>query len=326
MGKLKKILLIIAIIIVALLLIYLGINYAKAGINKTKKDNNPIVTMEVEDYGTIKIELYPDMAPNTVKNFVALVNSGYYNGKTFSEITDDSIIGGFDLSNGETEEDSNKEKEDKEKEDKDKEEKNDEEKATVEGEETSEEEEYVPGPKLSNIKTLKEGEEDSAYSIEGEYVEAGYTDNTLSHQRGVISMKRDTYEDYQYQLSLLQMMGYESYIESLISLMDNTAGSGFFIVTETNTAYDGQYAAFGKVIEGMDVVDKISEAKVKESKSEDEENAEAETIKVPEKEIKISKVTVDTKGIDYGVPETSTRFDFDALFSQLLSNYSNSQN
>ena len=309
MGKIKRILLILAIIIVALLLLYLGINYAKAGMNELKKDNNPIVTMEIEDYGTIKIELYPDMAPNTVKNFVALVNSGYYNGKTISEIGEDSIVGGFDLSDGKQE---------------DFEEKKDEEKATVEGEDT--EEEYVPGPKLSNIKTLKDGEDDTAYSIAGEFVEAGFTDNTLSHQRGVISMKRDTYEDYQYQLSLLQMMGYESYIESLISLMDNTAGSGFFIVTETNTAYDGQYAAFGKVIEGMDVVDKISEAKVKESKSEDEENTEAETIKVPEKEIKISKVTVDTKGIDYGVPETSTRFDFDALFSQLLSNYSNSQN
>lgn len=309
MGKIKRILLILAIIIVALLLLYLGINYAKAGMNELKKDNNPIVTMEIEDYGTIKIELYPDMAPNTVKNFVALVNSGYYNGKTISEIGEDSIVGGFDLSDGKQE---------------DSEEKKDEEKATVEGEDT--EEEYVPGPKLSNIKTLKDGEDDTAYSIAGEFVEAGFTDNTLSHQRGVISMKRDTYEDYQYQLSLLQMMGYESYIESLISLMDNTAGSGFFIVTETNTAYDGQYAAFGKVIEGMDVVDKISEAKVKESKSEDEENTEAETIKVPEKEIKISKVTVDTKGIDYGVPETSTRFDFDALFSQLLSNYSNSQN
>lgn len=309
MGKIKRILLILAIIIVALLLLYLGINYAKAGMNELKKDNNPMVTMEIEDYGTIKIELYPDMAPNTVKNFVALVNSGYYNGKTISEIGEDSIVGGFDLSDGKQE---------------DSEEKKDEEKATVEGEDT--EEEYVPGPKLSNIKTLKDGEDDTAYSIAGEFVEAGFTDNTLSHQRGVISMKRDTYEDYQYQLSLLQMMGYESYIESLISLMDNTAGSGFFIVTETNTAYDGQYAAFGKVIEGMDVVDKISEAKVKESKSEDEENAEAETIKVPEKEIKISKVTVDTKGIDYGVPETSTRFDFDALFSQLLSNYSNSQN
>ena len=309
MGKIKRILLILAIIIVALLLLYLGINYAKAGMNELKKDNNPIVTMEIEDYGTIKIELYPDMAPNTVKNFVALVNSGYYNGKTISEIGEDSIVGGFDLSDGKQE---------------DSEEKKDEEKATVEGEDT--EEEYVPGPKLSNIKTLKDGEDDTAYSIAGEFVEAGFTDNTLSHQRGVISMKRDTYEDYQYQLSLLQMMGYESYIESLISLMDNTAGSGFFIVTETNTAYDGQYAAFGKVIEGMDVVDKISEAKVKESKSEDKENAEAETIKVPEKEIKISKVTVDTKGIDYGVPETSTRFDFDALFSQLLSNYSNSQN
>lgn len=309
MGKIKRILLILAIIIVALLLLYLGINYAKAGMNELKKDKNPIVTMEIEDYGTIKIELYPDMAPNTVKNFVALVNSGYYNGKTISEIGEDSIVGGFDLSDGKQE---------------DSEEKKDEEKATVEGEDT--EEKYVPGPKLSNIKTLKDGEDDTAYSIAGEFVEAGFTDNTLSHQRGVISMKRDTYEDYQYQLSLLQMMGYESYIESLISLMDNTAGSGFFIVTETNTAYDGQYAAFGKVIEGMDVVDKISEAKVKESKSEDEENAEAETIKVPEKEIKISKVTVDTKGIDYGVPETSTRFDFDALFSQLLSNYSNSQN
>ena len=309
MGKIKRILLILAIIIVALLLLYLGINYAKAGMNELKKDKNPIVTMEIEDYGTIKIELYPDMAPNTVKNFVALVNSGYYNGKTISEIGEDSIVGGFDLSDGKQE---------------DSEEKKDEEKATVEGEDT--EEEYVPGPKLSNIKTLKDGEDDTAYSIAGEFVEAGFTDNTLSHQRGVISMKRDTYDDYQYQLSLLQMMGYESYIESLISLMDNTAGSGFFIITETNTAYDGQYAAFGKVIEGMDVVDKISEAKVKESKSEDEENAEAETIKVPEKEIKISKVTVDTKGIDYGVPETSTRFDFDALFSQLLSNYSNSQN
>ena len=309
MGKIKRILLILAIIIVALLLLYLGINYAKAGMNELKKDKNPVVTMEIEDYGTIKIELYPDMAPNTVKNFVALVNSGYYNGKTISEIGEDSIVGGFDLSDGKQE---------------DYEDKKDEEKATVEGEDT--EEEYVPGPKLSNIKTLKDGEDDTAYSIAGEFVEAGFTDNTLSHQRGVISMKRDTYDDYQYQLSLLQMMGYESYIESLISLMDNTAGSGFFIVTETNTAYDGQYAAFGKVIEGMDVVDKISEAKVKESKSEDEENAEAETIKVPEKEIKISKVTVDTKGIDYGVPETSTRFDFDALFSQLLSNYSNSQN
>ena len=321
MGKIKKILLILAIIIVALLLLYLGINYAKAAINETKKDNNPIVTMEVEDYGTIKIELYPDMAPNTVKNFVALVNSGYYNGKTFSEITDDSIVGGFDLSNGETE-DSKEESKDENKD----EEKNEEEKATVEGEDTSEDEEYVPGPKLSDIKTLEDGEEDSGYSIAGEYVEAGYTDNTLSHQRGVISMKRETYEDYQYQLSLLQMMGYESYIDSLISLMDNTAGSGFFIVTDTNTSYDGQYAAFGKVIEGMDVVDKISEAKVKEEKSDDESSSEETAKEVPEKEIKISKVTVDTKGVDYGEPVTSTRFDFDALFSQLLSSYSNTQN
>ena len=116
----------------------------------------------------------------------------------------------------------------------------------------------------------------------------------------------------EYELSLLQMMGYESYIETLISLMDDTAGSGFFIVTKTNTSYDGQYAAFGKVIEGMDIVDKIAEA---------EEGNETETT-TPAEEIKITNVTVDTKGVDYGTPETTTRFDFDALFSQLLSSYS----
>lgn len=306
MRSLKKIVLILAILIVAIMLIYLGITYAMAGANNVKKDNNPIVTMEVENYGTIKIELYPDMAPNTVKNFVALVKSGYYNGKTISEIGEDSITGGFDLSTGE-------EKASEESKD---------EAATVEGEE-SEEEEYVQGPKLSNIKTLAEGEEDTAYSIAGEYVEAGYTDNTLSHQRGVISMKRETYEDYQYELSLLQMMGYESYIETLISLMDDTAGSGFFIVTDTNTAYDGQYAAFGKVIEGMDVVDKISEAELKTEKDEEGNKTKTTT---PKEEIKIKNVTVDTKGVDYGVPTTTMRFDFDALFSQLLSSYSDSQN
>ena len=305
MKKFKKVVLILAILLVLLMLIYLGIAYASAAINKINNDSNPVVTMEIENYGTIKIELYPDMAPNTVKNFVALVNSGYYNGKTISEIGEDSIVGGFDISTGEEETTE------------DTEEATEEESATVEGEET--EEEYIQGPKESDIRTLAEGEEDFGYSIAGEYVEAGYTDNTLSHQRGVISMKRETYEDYQYELSLLQMMGYESYIETLISLMDDTAGSGFFIVTKTNTSYDGQYAAFGKVIEGMDIVDKIAEAEV--TTSEDEEGNETETT-TPAEEIKITNVTVDTKGVDYGTPETTTRFDFDALFSQLLSSYS----
>lgn len=298
MKKLKKIVLILAIALVAGMLIYLGITYALAGIDAVKKDTNPVVTMEIENYGTIKIELYPDMAPNTVRNFITLANNGFYNGKTISEIEDGKILGGFDLSTGEEE--------------------TSEDEAT-EAEAEVETEEYVQGPKLSDIKTLAEGEEDSAYALAGEFVEAGYVNNTLSHQRGIISMARETYNDYQYELSLMQMMGYESYLETLITLMDDTAASGFFILTDTDTSYDGQYAAFGKVVEGMDIVDKIAAAEV--VVEEDSEGNETKTT-TPKDEIKITKVTVDTKGVTYPAPETTTKFDFNSLFSTLLSNYS----
>ena len=299
MKNLKKSVLILAIVVVTGMLIYLGITYALAGIDNVKKDNNPVVTMEIENYGTIKIELYSDMAPNTVRNFVTLANNGFYNGKTISEIEDGKVIGGFDLSSGEETKEPKEEKKD--------------EKAEVETEE------YVPGPKLSNIKTLAEGEEDTAYALAGEFVEAGFVNNTLSHQRGVISMARETYNDYQYELSLMQMMGYESYLETLISLMDDTATSGFFILTDANTSYDGQYAAFGKVIEGMEIVDKIAEAEL--VVEEDADGNETKTT-TPKDEIKITKVTVDTKGVKYPAPETTTKFDFNSLFSSLLSNYS----
>ena len=132
-------------------------------------------------------------------------------------------------------------------------------------------------------------------------------------------MARETYNDYQYELSLMQMMGYESYLETLISLMDDTATSGFFILTDANTSYDGQYAAFGKVIEGMEIVDKIAEAEL--VVEEDADGNETKTT-TPKDEIKITKVTVDTKGVKYPAPETTTKFDFNSLFSSLLSNYS----
>ena len=77
MKVFKKIILVLAILTLIGILIFLGINYAEAGMNKIKKDSNPVVTMEIENYGTIKMELYPDMAPNTVKNFITLANNGY---------------------------------------------------------------------------------------------------------------------------------------------------------------------------------------------------------------------------------------------------------
>ena len=158
--------------------------------NKAKKDSNPIVTMEIENYGTVKMELYPDMAPNTVKNFITLVNNGFYNGKTISEIGDSAITGGFDLSTGE--ENKDKKEDDKKKDN------------TKEDADTTEEDKYVQGPKLSNIKSLGEKEEDTAYSIKGEFVEAGYTDNTLSHQKGILTMARKTYNDYLHSFYLYQ--------------------------------------------------------------------------------------------------------------------------
>lgn len=317
MKVFKKVIIVLAILTLIGILVFLGINYAEAGMNKVKKNSNPIVTMEIENYGTIKMELYPDMAPNTVKNFITLANNGYYNGKTISEVGESTISGGFDLNTGKEESKDEKEKDSK-KDDKKKD------------AETEESEEYIIGPKLSDVRTLEKDEKDSAYSIKGEFVEAGYTDNTLSHQKGVITMARKTYNDYQNQISLMQMMGQESYLSTIISLLNDTAGSGFSIMTKNDISYDGEYAAFGKVIEGIEIVDKISKVECKKQetdKSEDKkEDNDENVVMTPKKEIKITKMTVDTKGIKYGAPEMTGKVDFESLFSQLMSSMQSGNN
>lgn len=135
-------------------------------------EKNPIVTLEVADYEPIKIELYPEIAPNTVNNFIFLVNQGFYNGLTFHR-----IIKGFMIQGGCPTE-------------------------------------TVPA--------------DHDYSIKGEFSGNGFK-NDLKHTAGVISMAR--------------------------SMMPDSAGSQFFIMHKDAPHLDGQYAAFGKVIEGLDVVD-----------------------------------------------------------------------
>ena len=137
---------------------------------------NPVITIEMEDGGIIRAELYPDTAPNTVRNFLSLVQKGFYNGLIFHRVIEDFMIQG----------------------------------GCPEG----------------------SGMGDPGYSIKGEFTE-NHFQNELKHTEGVLSMARSMHPD--------------------------SAGSQFFIIHKTSPHLDGSYAAFGKVIEGMDVVNRIAE-------------------------------------------------------------------
>ena len=279
MEKVKKILLILIVLVLICAIGWVSVNFV---LSKTDKKSNPVVTMEVEGYGTIKIELYPDMAPNTVKNFVKLAQRGFYNEKTFTDIEDGLIRGGLT----ETENSD----------------------GTIK----------LEGPKTSNLHDLADGEKDTEYSIKGEFIENGFNTNTLSHQKGTISMYRKTYNDYQQEMAMVKMMGYSSYVDTLLNELYDSQSGGFFITTEDKTSLDGTYAAFGRVTEGMDVVEKIS--KVELQKSTGDDGTESTTTK-PVTAPVIKNVTVETYGVDYGDPEVRDLFDFDAIFSVFMQNY-----
>ena len=169
---------------------------------------NPIVTFEMQDGKTFKAELYPEIAPNTVNNFLSLVKKGFYDGIIFHR-----VIAGFMIQGGD--------------------------------------------PK--GIGTGGPG-----YCIRGEFTSNGFK-NTLAHKRGVLSMAR--------------------------AMSPNSAGSQFFVMHEDAPYLDGQYAAFGKVIEGMDVVDAIA-------------NTKTDSRDKPVSEQKMKKVTAETFGVEYPEPET----------------------
>jgi len=171
-------------------------------------NKNPIVTIEMENGDVIKAELYPEIAPNTVNNFLSLIKKGYYDGVIFHR-----VIPGFMIQGGDPE-------------------------GTGMG-----------GP---------------GYSIRGEFTHNGFT-NDLKHTPGVLSMAR--------------------------TMVPDSAGSQFFIMHETSPHLDGEYAGFGKVIEGMDVVDRIARVKTDYSDR-------------PMEEQKMEKVTADTFDVDYPEPET----------------------
>ena len=171
------------------------------------KMNNPIVTIEMENGKVIKAELYPEIAPNTVANFLSLAGSGVYDGLTFHR-----LIYGFMIQGG-----------------------------CPEGTGTG-------GP---------------GYHIKGEFAANGFK-NDLKHTEGVLSMAR--------------------------AMMPDSAGSQFFIMHKTSPHLDGQYAAFGKVVEGMDVVNEIAEC-------------DTDFMDKPLDPQVIKCMTVETFGQDYPEPE-----------------------
>ncbi len=244
--KTKNIIWIIALILVIVLIASLGYGYYKKATMEVK---NPIATMEVENFGSIKIELYPELAPDTVANFITLANRGFYDGLTFHRIVKDFMIQGGDK----------------------------------EG----------TGSGSATMKDLKDDGDETAYTIKGEFIANGVEKNKLKFEEGVLGMARSDYT--------------QNYSPSLTEESYNSGSSQFFIMTKNNTSLNGYYTAFGKVIEGMDIVHKLEEVEVKAAdNAEETTNVEVST---PVNPPKITSLKVETNGVDYGLPKTLEPFD-----------------
>ncbi len=256
--KIKFVATIIAIILVLGLIAYVTNTIIK---KQNFYVQNPLATIEVENFGTIKVELYPNYAPETVANFIALANNGFYDGLTFHRTIPDFMIQGGDP-NGD-------------------------------------------GTGNATLKDLGQ-DSDEEYTITGEFIANGNNDNTLKHERGVISMARSDYSSYSASLAT------EGY---------NSASCQFFITTEDSTdSLDGLYAAFGKVTEGMDVVDAISNVEVETRETQTDSNSEL-TQDRPVNPPVITSIRVETYGINYGMPETREPFDINSWYMSQMYGY-----
>lgn len=169
--------------------------------------SNPIITITMQDGSVMKGELYPEIAPNTVNNFISLVKKGYYNGLIFHRV--------------------------------------------------------IPGFMIQGGCPDGTGMGDPGYSIKGEFTQNGFK-NDLKHTKGVLSMAR--------------------------TMAPNSAGSQFFIMHQTSPHLDGAYAAFGKITEGLDVIDAIA-------------GVRTDFRDKPLEDQVIKSMEIDTLGVDYPEPE-----------------------
>ena len=260
MKLLKNALILVLIVALFVLLGVLGYGIYNYYFKQTP---NPVVTFELENYGTVKMELYPEYAPNTVANIIKLVESGYYNDKVFYGKDGICLYIGRN----------------------------------------SEGEAVIPTASLVDPNVEKDSENDIQYQIKGEFVANGFEGNTLSHEKGVVSLIR---YDYTQQIGSLYEESYNSG-NSQIGIMINDARD-----------LNGLYTAFGRVIEGMDIIDSIvAGTKIVEVTEEEATSGieEFETKPV------MKNVTVDTFGVDYGIPTYEDYFDFQAYLTDMLSQY-----
>ena len=251
MGKFKNVIWIVALIILIVLIGIISYGYYR---NATMEVTRPVATMEVENFGTVKFELYSEYAPETVANFITLANRGFYDGLTFHRIVKDFMIQGGDK-NGD-------------------------------------------GTGVATTKDLRDDGDDTEYTIKGEFI-SNNVDNKLQFEEGVVAMARSDYTNYSSSLKE------ESY---------NSGSSQFFIMTAENTSLNGQYTSFGKVTEGMDIVHKIEEVEVKAA--DDSETTGNTEVSTPVNPPVITSIRVETNGIDYGLPETLTPFDYQSWLYQ----------
>ena len=245
---------------------------------KTEQVVHPQVSFEIENYGTVKMELYPEYAPNTVANIIKLVEKGYYNNKVIYGKDDVCLYVGRN-SEGEAEN---------------------------------------PKTSLLNSEIEADSEYDFEYTIKGEFLANGFKQNTLSHQKGVVSLMRSDYTQYFSELSE------ESY---------NSGNAQIGIIMEDTRSLNGMYTGFAKIIEGLDVLEKIyneHQIKVDEETEEthaheDGEEHSTEGIQEFEGYPVIKSATVDTFGNDYGNPVIEEAFDYNAYMNDYLSSYYSTQ-
>ena len=187
-----------------------------------------LIEIEMENGDVMKGELYPEVAPITVENFLKLIDEDFFAGLIFHRV--------------------------------------------------------IPGFMIQGGGYTKDFKEKHCDSIKGEFISNG-VDNKLKFDEGVVGMARN---DYTQQSSSLKE---ESY---------NSGSSQFFIMTKNNTSLNGYYTAFGKVIEGMDVVHNIEQVEVKASEDSKESSSSQQEVSTPVNPVKITSIRVETNGVDYG--------------------------
>ena len=266
--KTKLIIWIILAIIAAIVCAFLCINIVIA---KTYEVKNPIATFEIENYGTVKIELYPEYAPNTVANFVNLINKKFYDGKVFY---------GKDIN-------------------------------AIYAVKTADGEEVEPTYSLVDSSIKAGSDEDINYQIDGEFIANEFKQNTLKHEKGVVSMLRENYSSY----FGLQEKGF------------NSASSNFQIMLEDSRNLNGMYAAFGRVTEGLDIVEKIFNSETVKPETEEgaEETVTENTILDFSAPAVIKSAKVETYGIDYGMPKVHAAFDYNAFLQNYFTQYTTTE-